>query len=131
MLADACTFAGETATLLMSKSQMTTESPRMNINRNDLESPDLTGEITGKRLAPVLPGEILRFDYMQLLGLSARALAQEIGVPVTRITEILHGERADTALRLGRRFKTSPELWLGLQNAHDLALARQALGWAA
>jgi antitoxin HigA-1 len=107
---------------------------RMSINRNDLESLDLTGEITGKRLAPVLPGEILRFDYMQPLGLSARVLAQEIGVPVTRITEILHGERAitaDTALRFGRRFKTSPELWLGLQNAHDLELARQALGWAA
>jgi addiction module HigA family antidote len=71
---------------------------------------------------------------MEPLGLSARAVAREIEVPVTRITEILKAQRAvtaETALRLARRFATSPEFWLGLQAAHDLEVAREALGWAA
>jgi addiction module HigA family antidote len=85
-------------------------------------------------LAHVTPGDVLRVEFMEPLGLSARALAREMDVPVTRITEILHGERAvtaETALRLGRRFGMSAEFWLGLQTAHDLEVAREVLGWAA
>jgi antitoxin HigA-1 len=95
----------------------------MTIDRADLASTDFGGEVTGERLAYVTPGDVLRHEFMAPLGLSARALAREIEVPVTRITEILKAERAvtaETALRLGRRFGTSPEFWLGHQAAHDL-----------
>ena len=57
------------------------------------------------------------------MGLSQNALAREIGVPPRRINEIVHGARrvtADTALRLGRFFRTSPEFWLGLQMDYEL-----------
>jgi addiction module HigA family antidote len=74
------------------------------------------------------PGEILREDYLVPLGLSARALAKEIGVPANRLTEIMRGTRdvcADTALRLGRYFGTDPRSWLNLQAAHALSKAEQ------
>lgn len=106
----------------------------MTIKREDISSIDLRDVVTGQQLAHVIPGDVLRTEFLQLLGLSARALARNMAVPVTRITEILHGERvitAETALLLGRAFETSPEFWLGLQNAHDLEGARKNLGWAA
>ena len=106
----------------------------MPIERAGLDAIDFGDELTGKRLARVTPGDVLRHEFMQPLGLSARAVARDLGVPVTRITEILHNQRsvtAETALRLSRRFGTSPEFWLGLQAAHDLEVAREALGWAA
>jgi addiction module HigA family antidote len=106
----------------------------MIIKRADLPSMDFDDEVTGEHLAYVTPCDVLRHEFMEPLGLSARAVAREIEVPVTRITEILKAERAvtaETALRLGRRFGTSPEFWLGLQAAHDLEVAREALGWAA
>jgi antitoxin HigA-1 len=106
----------------------------MTIKREDLASIDFGDDVTGERLAYVTPGDVLKHEFMQPLGLSARAVARDLQVPVTRVTEILNGQRsitAETALRLGRRFETSPEFWLNLQAAHDLELARQALGWAA
>jgi antitoxin HigA-1 len=72
------------------------------------------------------PGEILALDYLEPLEMSARALAAEIRVPPNRLTEIVAGRRgvtADTALRLGRYFKTDPRFWLNLQIAHDLSRA--------
>jgi len=72
------------------------------------------------------PGEILREEFLKPLGLSANALAMALRVPTTRITEILHERRsvtADTALRLGQHFGTSPQLWLNLQQAYDLSKA--------
>lgn len=72
------------------------------------------------------PGEILQHEYLEPLGLSARALAANIGVPANRISEIIKGRRgvtADTALRLGRYFGTTAQLWLNLQNNHDLSRA--------
>lgn len=82
-------------------------------------------------LDPIHPGEILREEFMVPLGLSANALAMALRVPVSRITEILHGRRsisADTALRLARYFDTSPDLWLGLQTEYDLRMARREVG---
>ncbi|MBI4702443.1 MAG: HigA family addiction module antidote protein [Deltaproteobacteria bacterium] len=82
-------------------------------------------------LDPIHPGEILREEFLVPLGLSANALARALRVPVTRITEILHAQRAitaDTALRLARYFGTSDELWLGLQAEHDLRVARRDKG---
>jgi len=74
------------------------------------------------KLPPIHPGEILRED-MDELGLSARALADAIGVPHNRIAAILRGERAitaDTALRLAAYFGTSAEVWMSLQQTYDL-----------
>src|SRR5207302_3255862 len=75
------------------------------------------------------PGEVLREEYLVPLGLSARALARELGVPANRLTEIMRGTRditADTAIRLGRYFRTDPRFWLNLQAAYDLSKAEKA-----
>jgi addiction module HigA family antidote len=105
----------------------------MTIKREDIHTVDLSDVVTGERMPPVLPGDILREDFMEPLNLSARELAREIKVPANRITAILNGERAitaKTALLLGRRFNISPEFWLRLQNAHDLEVAREELATA-
>ncbi|MCP5117815.1 MAG: HigA family addiction module antidote protein [bacterium] len=84
-----------------------------------------------KKLPPICPGETLREGFLKPLGLSASRLAIELHVPVTRITEIVHGRRsitADTALRLARYFGTSPQFWTNLQANHDLELAQDTLG---
>ena len=63
---------------------------------------------------------------MQPLGLSARALARDLGIPGNRLSEIVAGRRAvtaDTAIRLGRHFGTDPRFWLNLQQSHDLSRA--------
>lgn len=73
------------------------------------------------------PGEILRHEYLDPLKMSASALAEQIGVPANRVTEIIRGRRdvtADTALRLAEFFDTSPEFWMNLQTAHDISRAK-------
>ncbi|MCG6207041.1 HigA family addiction module antitoxin [Rhodopseudomonas sp. HC1] len=78
------------------------------------------------------PGEVLREEYLAPLGLSARALAKELGVPANRLTEIMRGSRdvsADTALRLGRYFGTDPRFWLNLQAAYDLSKAERSIDY--
>lgn len=80
------------------------------------------------------PGEVLKEDYLVPLGMSARALAAELGVPPNRVSDILRGERdvtADTALRLARYFGTDPRFWLNLQTAHDLSKAAAAHDYSA
>jgi addiction module HigA family antidote len=79
------------------------------------------------------PGEILREEYLKPLGMSANALARAIRVTPNRITAIVSQDmpRAitpDTALRLARYFKTTPEFWLNMQSAYDLSVARQQIG---
>jgi addiction module HigA family antidote len=81
-----------------------------------------------ERLSPVTPGEVLRHEFMEPLGLSARALAREIDVPPNRITGILNAERsitAATAIMLGKRFNNSAQFWMNLQVAYDLAVAQR------
>jgi antitoxin HigA-1 len=81
-------------------------------------------------MRPVHPGEILR-DELDALGLSARALAGALGIPVNRVTQILNGQRgvsADTALRLARHLGTSAEFWMNLQSAYELRRARAEVG---
>ena len=76
-------------------------------------------------MRPVHPGEILR-DELAELRLSARAFAGALDIPVNRITQILREQRgvsADTALRLGRYFGTSPEFWMDLQSDYELRRA--------
>ena len=73
------------------------------------------------------PGEVLREEYLSPLGLSARAIAKDLGVSANRITKIMRGERdvtADTAIRPGRYFRTDPRFWLNLQAAHDFSKAQ-------
>lgn len=77
---------------------------------------------------PSHPGEVLKELYLDPLGMSAIALARELHVPRTRIERLVKSETgvsADTAMRLAKFFGTTPEYWLNLQRAWDLARARE------
>ena len=81
-----------------------------------------------KLLEPIPAGEILMEDFMRPLGLSINSLARALWVPANRISGIVNGTgaiSADTALRLGKYFGTSPEIWLDLQSDYELRVARQ------
>jgi addiction module HigA family antidote len=83
-----------------------------------------------KALAPVHPGEILQKEFLEPLGISQNKLAMALHVPARRINEIVLGKRgitADTALRLARYFRMSPQFWLGLQMDYELDTAEDAL----
>jgi antitoxin HigA-1 len=74
-------------------------------------------EITAT-LPPMHPGEMLREEFIEPLGLSAGKVAKACGVPRTRIERIVSerlGISGDTAVRLGRFFGTSPEFWVNLR----------------
>ena len=92
----------------------------------------LNSSITTEGLDPVHPGEILSEEFLDPKGLSAAALARQIGVPANRVSEIVAGRRAitgDTALRLAAAFGTTAEFWMVLQMRWDLAVAmRQGVG---
>lgn len=79
--------------------------------------------ITNEKLPNIHPGEILKEEFLNAMGISAYRLAKEINVPETRISEIVHGKRsitADTAIRFSKFFGTTAEFWLNLQNIYDL-----------
>jgi len=79
------------------------------------------------------PGEVLSEEFLVPLGMSAHALAMALRVPATRIGAIIKGERAvtaETALRLARFFRTSPEFWMTMQAMHDLTKAQRDCGRA-
>ena len=81
-----------------------------------------------KLLDPIPPGEVLYEEFMKPLGVSINALAREIAVPPNRVSDIVNGKRsitADTALRLGKYFGVSAEVWLGLQADYDLRIAKR------
>jgi antitoxin HigA-1 len=81
-------------------------------------------------MRPIHPGEVLR-DELAEVGLSARAFARALDIPVNRVTQILNEQRgisADTALRLARYFGTTPEFWMGLQSDYELRRARREVG---
>ena len=87
--------------------------------------------MAAKKMDPVPPGEILNEDFLKPMGLSQNRLANDLGVPPRRINEIVHDKRritADTALRLAKYFKMSPEFWLGLQMDYELDLESERLG---
>lgn len=76
-----------------------------------------------KKLKNIHPGEILSEEFLKPLEVSAYRLSKDIGIPQTRISEILKGNRritADTALRLSIYFGNSPKFWLGLQADYDI-----------
>ena len=82
-------------------------------------------------MPPIHPGEILKEEFLEPLGLSQYRVAVDISVPPRRINEIVNGKRsisADSALRLARYFGTTDRFWLNLQTHYDLELQRDRLG---
>lgn len=75
------------------------------------------------KLKNIHPGEVLLEEFLVPLSISAYRLSMDIGIPQTRTSQILKGNRritADTALRLSKFFGNSPKFWLGLQDDYDL-----------
>lgn len=104
----------------------------MSIKREDVDKGviDISDAMTGDRLPPVHPGEILRDDFLVPMGVTAYELANAIKVPRSRANDIVRGCRAittDTALRLARYFGTTPEFWLTLQARYELDVAERDL----
>lgn len=76
-----------------------------------------------EKLPNIHPGEILLYEFLEPLGITAYRLSKDLKIPQTRISEILRGNRritADTALRLSRYFGNSAKFWLGLQDDYDI-----------
>ncbi|CCQ49149.1 HigA family addiction module antitoxin [Crocosphaera watsonii WH 8501] len=72
---------------------------------------------------PTTPGEMLREEFLEPMGLTQKQLANDIGVSYQRVNELINNKRGitpSTALRLGKYFGTSPDFWLNLQRANDL-----------
>lgn len=79
---------------------------------------------------PVHPGEILRELYLEPLGMSAGKLAKSLNVPRTRIERLVKEDTAvtpDTALRLGKFFNSTPEMWMNMQISFDLKVHREEI----
>lgn len=80
---------------------------------------------------PTHPGEVLSEEFLKPLGVTQVALAEHLGVPVQRINELVRGKRGvtpETAWLLAGAFGTTPDFWINLQTAHDLAVTRPARG---
>jgi antitoxin HigA-1 len=76
-----------------------------------------------KKLSPIHPGEILREEFLTPLSITNNKLALDLHVPASRIDQIVKGKRAisaDTAIRLGMYFNTTPGFWLNLQANYEL-----------
>jgi len=81
-----------------------------------------------EKLNNIHPGEILLEEFLIPMGISPYRLSKDTGVPQTRVSQIVKGNRritADTALRLSSYFGTTAKFWLGLQNDYDLEEGRQ------
>ena len=79
---------------------------------------------------PIHPGEILA-DELKEIGISGTELSRQLKVPENRVPLIIAGKRnitADTALRLGKWFGTTPDFWMNLQKSYELRLAAQQIG---
>jgi len=87
--------------------------------------------MSNKKMPPIHPGEILKEEFLDEMGITQYKLAKDINVPARRINEIVHKKRAisaDTALRLGRYFGMSPQFWINLQSHYDLEVQLDKLG---
>jgi addiction module HigA family antidote len=76
-----------------------------------------------EKIDNIHPGEVLQEEFLKPLEITAYRLSKDLGIPQTRISEILKGRRrvsADTALRLSKYFGNSAKFWLGLQDDYDL-----------
>jgi addiction module HigA family antidote len=84
-----------------------------------------------KKLRPVHPGDILRHDFLEPLGITPYRLAKELGVSRPTVTQLVGRRRqvtAQMALRLARYFGTSPQVWQNLQAQYDLEVATTKIG---
>ena len=82
------------------------------------------------KMRPVHPGEIIKEEYLEPLGMSVNALAMALRVPAPRINDVVRQKRAvsvDTALRLARYFNTTAQFWLNLQTSYDLKIAEKSM----
>lgn len=100
------------------------------ISREDLDAGrvNFADVDDGRALSSVHPGDVLRADFLDPMGITADALALALRVPANRVTAMLAGQRAvtaDTALRLARYFGTSADFWLNLQKTYDLEVAER------
>ena len=96
----------------------------------DRQQIDFSDVVSGQRLAPVHPGEILRDEFLTPMELSVYRLARALKISRPRLNDLVLGRRAvtiDTALRLGRYFGTTPEFWINLQTRYDLDVAEHTL----
>lgn len=76
-----------------------------------------------EKLKNIHPGEILKEEFLEPMGITQYRLSKETFIPQTRISEIIKGNRritADTALRFSKYFGTTPKFWLGLQDDYDI-----------
>jgi len=81
-----------------------------------------------KLLDLITPGDVLYEEFMKPLGISQNQLARDLFVPPSRVHAIVHGKRsitADMALRLGKYFSTSAQMWINLQSHYDLELVKR------
>lgn len=103
----------------------------MTIQREQLNNIKWGNVVTGERLSPIHPGEILMHDFIEPMGLTRYKVAKFARVHQRRIDEICTGKRAvtaDTAMRLGRLFGMSAQTWMNLQAQYDLEVAENELG---
>lgn len=81
-----------------------------------------------KLLDPTTPGEMLKLEFLEPMGITAHKLAMDLHVPASRVDQIIKGARgitADTALRLGHYFNMSSQFWMNLQTNYELEIARR------
>jgi addiction module HigA family antidote len=93
----------------------------------------LLENITDEFLANAHPGAALKLDYLPDLDITEYRFAKLFGITQTHLRQVLNGQRSVTAslaLRLGKLFNQSPEMWLGLQSNFDLLKARREAGSA-
>ena len=100
---------------------------REDVDRRRIEFSDVA---SGRVLAPVHPGEVLREEFLTPMALSVYRLARALKVSRPRLNDLVLGRRSvttDTALRLGRYFGTTPEFWINLQTRYDLDVAERTV----
>ena len=81
-------------------------------------------------MRPIHPGEIIKEEYLEPLGMSVNALAIALRIPAPRINDVVRQKRGvsiDTALRLSIYFNTTAQFWMNLQISYDLKIARQTM----
>lgn len=84
-----------------------------------------------KHLKNIHPGEVLKEEFLDPMGISGYRLAKETGLSQTRLGQIIRGERnitAETAIKLGRFLNTGPEFWINLQGLYDIEEAERRHG---
>jgi addiction module HigA family antidote len=86
-----------------------------------------------KKLSNIHPGQVLFEEFLKPMSISQYQLAKDIGIPQTRVSQLVRGNRrvtADTALRLSKYFGTTASFWLSLQNDFDLEEEHRLRGYS-